>query len=194
MKKRALDILRDSPVTGMGVSEIESRMRRSSIRRSTPPALYVAMAFLLLVIALYFAKISVLTMGMISEYGQTLSTLLLFVIDVVMLMITVDSVMGVTSSRPASWRKVMRAAMLLFLFSLVGTYLEGSTAATFTTLSPVLVAIISIPVGLIMFLRSVREFYVPPMLDCPPLRRWIGFALFSQLFPARRYRILYGDN
>ena len=41
---------------------------------------------------------------------------------------------------------------------------------------------------------SVRDYYVPPMESRRPLRSWIAFAAFSQLYPKGEYRIVYAEE
>ena len=88
----------------------------------------------------------------------------------------------------------MRGALLLFVFSIVGAALGSASATGLVALSPLFVTVVCIPIAAIMMMRSVRSYYVPPMLEMPSLGRWLSFVLFTQLFPARKYEIDYGDS
>lgn len=184
--------LRKIPIIRGAISETERLMRQFQGHERLPAPLYIAVFFLFLIIAVYFMQLAVLGIGITSDYGDIPLSVLTYIIDVIMLITTVDAVMGISSKKPSSWRKVMRGAMLLFVFSIIGAVLGSASATGLVALSPLLVTAICVPMAAIMFMRSVRNYYVPPMLEMPPLRRWIAFALFSQLFPARKYEIYYG--
>lgn len=192
MVRDPVDIIRKVPIARDAVAEVERIQRQMEKYDSLPMALYVAEVFLFIIIAIYFTKLAVLSMGLVSDYGDHVMNVITYVIDVVMLIATVDAVLGISSRKPSSWRKVMRGAGLLFIFSIVGSLLgAGMSASALLTLSPVAVAVICIPVAAIMFTRSVREHYVPPMQQMPSLGRWLSFAFFGQLFPNGRYEIDY---
>ena len=191
MPSDTADTLRRIPIVGGVVSETERIKRQIDEHERLPVPLYIAELFLFLIIAVYFMQLAVLGMGIVSDYGDIPISVLTFIIDVIMIIATVDAVMGVSSKKPSSWRKVMRGAMLLFVFSIIGAALGSASATGLVALSPLVVTVICIPMAAIMFLKSVRSYYIPPMLEMPPLRRWIGYAFFSQLFPARKYEISY---
>lgn len=192
MSDDILDLVKKVPVAGGAVEEAQKFRRRVRSHRRLPLPLYLAEFFLFVVIAVYFAKICVMCAGMASDIGGPRTTILVYVVDVIMMIATLDAVLGITSSKPSSWRKVMRSALLLFVFSLIG-YVSGTglSASSLVVMNPLLIAAICIPVGAIMFLRSVREYYVPLKQEMPPLSRWVKYMLFTQLFPARKYQLSY---
>ena len=186
------DIIRKIPIAKDAVAEAERIQRQVKGHESLPAALYVAEAFLFIIIAIYFAKLAVLGMGIVSDYGDHVTSVITYVIDVIMLIATVDAVLGISSRKQSSWRKVMRGAVILFVFSLIGSAAgTGMSASALVTFSPIVVAVMCIPVMGIMLTRNVREHYVPPFQDMPGIGRWIAFTFFGQLFPARRYEIDY---
>ena len=143
MDRDPLDLIRKVPVARNAVAEVERIQRQVEKHDSLPVALYVAEVFLFIIIAIYFTKLAVLSMGLVSDYGDHVMNVVTYVIDVVMLIATVDAVLGISSRKPSSWRKVMRGAGLLFIFSIVGSLLgAGMSASALLTLSPVVVAVI----------------------------------------------------
>lgn len=186
------DDIRRVPVVGSFVSEMDRIGRQVEMHERLPASLYVAGFFLFLIIAVYFIQLAVLGMGIASDYGDLVVSVVTFVIDVVMLIATVDAVLGISSRKPSSWRKVMRGALLLFVLSILTAVLGSASATGLVAMSPVLVTVICIPIAAIMMTGTVRDYYVPPMLEMPPLRRWVAYIFFTQLFPAREYRIRYG--
>lgn len=185
------DAIMKIPIVGGIVSETKRIGRQVEGHERLPAPLYIAELFLFLIIAVYFMQLAVLGMGITSDYGDIPLSVLTYIIDVIMIIATVDAVMGIASKRPSSWRKTMRGAVLLFVFSILTSVVGSSTATGLVALSPLIVTAICIPMVAIMFLKSVRSYYVPPMLEMPKLHRWIAFVFFFQLFPARRYEISY---
>ena len=194
MPREPVDAIRKIPIAGSVIAGAERIGRQIEGHERLPVPLYIAEFFLFLVIAVYFIQLAVLGMGITSDYGDVVISVLTYIIDVVMIIATVDAVLGISSKKPSSWRKVMRGALLLFVFSIVGAVLGSASATGLVALSPLFVTVVCIPIAAIMMMRSVRSYYVPPMLEMPSLGRWLGFVLFTQLFPARKYEIDYGDS
>ncbi len=191
MPEEPADVLRRIPLVGRAVAGAERIGRQIEGHEHLPVPLYIAELFLFLIIAVYFIQLTVLGMGITSDYGDVVISVMTYMIDVVMIIATVDAVLGISSKKPSSWRKVMRGALLLFVFSIVGALLGSVSATGLVALSPLFVTVVCIPIAAIMMLRPVREYYVPPMLDMPSIGRWISYILFTQLFPARKYEIDY---
>lgn len=185
------DFLRRIPVAGSVITGAERIGRQIEGHERLPIPLYIAELFLFLIIAVYFMQLAVLGMGITSDYGDVVISVATYTIDVIMIIATVDAVLGISSKKPSSWRKVMRGALLLFVFSIIGAVLGSASATGLVTLSPLFVTVVCIPIAAIMMLKSVRSYYVPPMLEMPSVGRWLGFVLFTQLFPAREYEIDY---
>lgn len=185
-----MELLHRLPVVRDVVSETASIRRQLRSHESVPAALYAAQFLLFVIMAVYFTKLAMLAMGVTSGYGDQQASVIIYIVDVAMLLTAVDAVLGIQSRRPASWRKVMRSAILLFLFSVAGMLVgTGMSASSLVTFSPIAVAAICIPVSFLMFTGSVRRYYVHPMLEMPPLGRWVVYILFSRLFPARGYEL-----
>lgn len=171
----------------------------SKISTKLPAGVIVAEGFLVFILAIYFAKICVLSMGLFVEGpsdGIILSWNLLFLVaEIAMLFITADSLMGLSSRRPKGWKKAARGALLLLLFTLIGSFIHGSLAVSgLVSLDPILVAPLVFIVMAVILLPSVRDYYVPPMESRLPLRAWISFAAVSELYPADSYRIRYAEE
>ena len=171
----------------------------SGITKKCPAGVIVAEAFLVFIMASYFAKICVLSMGLFVEApsdGIILSWNLLFLLaEVAMLFITADSLMGLSSRRPKGWKKAARGALLLLVFTLIGSFIQGSVAVSgLVSLDPLIVAPLVLIVMISILVPSVRDYYVPPMEVRRPLRAWLAFVAFSELYPAGTYRIRYAEE
>lgn len=169
------------------------------ITKKRPAGVIVAEAFLVFIMAIYFAKVCVLSMGLFVEApsdGIILSWNLLFLLaEVAMLFITADSLMGLSSRRPKGWKKAARGALLLLVFTLIGSFIQGSVAVSgLVSLDPLIAAPLVLTVMISILVSSVRDYYVPPMEVRRPLRAWLAFAAFSDLYPAGTYRISYAEE
>ncbi len=116
------------------------------------------------------------------------------VFSVGMAILAIDSMMGISSGRPKSWRKVMRSSISLFLvnaiFDVLNYYHITSSSQLFNTY---FVGLIILVIFLIMCLPSVRSFYSPPMYPMPPLKDWMKFITFVPLIGAESYSFSYED-
>ena len=153
--------------------------------RATKLALKLAELFLLFVMGLYMVKICIIVNGMYVDFGRPYVSMFMFLVEVLMLVVTCDSVLVISSRRPKAWKKVVRASFLLVIFNLVAWMgLSQSTALGFVALNPALVTPFSLAILVIMFTRPVRSYYVPLMEDERPLWDWVKYA----------YRIIYEDD
>lgn len=164
-----------------------------------PAGIIVAECFLVFILAIYFAKICVLSMGLFVEgpsEGIIFSWNLLFLVaEVAMFFITADSLMGLSSRRPKGWKKAARGALLLLLFTLMGSFIHGSLAVSgLVSLDPMFVVPLVIIVMVVILLPSVRDYYVPPMESRRLLRAWIAFTAVSELYSSDSYRIRYAEE
>ncbi len=165
-----------------------------------PFSILVAEVFLILILIIYFAKICTLGMGMFLERPWTEIpfswNMLFFICDIAMMFITVDSMLGLSSRRPKGWKKAMRGAIFLLLFTLIGRFIgsSGLTVSSYITLGLDIVIPLVILIFVLMMLPSVRDYYVPPMESRRPLLAWLRFAFFSPLYPSGKYRIAYAED
>ncbi|MDO5854038.1 MAG: hypothetical protein Q4Q62_08425 [Thermoplasmata archaeon] len=166
-----------------------------------PLALLVAEGFLVLILSIYVGKIGVLAMYLLNEGpGGGMPTgvswnLFIFLCEIAMLFVTADALLGISSRRPKGWKKAVRGSLLLLLFTIVGTYTKDmGSVSSMVTLDPIIVLPLVVVVFALMLLPGVRRYYVPPMEEDRPLSKWIGFAFFSELYPAGRYRIAYDEE
>ena len=129
------------------------------------------------------------------DFGRPYVSMFMFLVEVLMLVVTCDSVLVISSRRPKAWKKVVRASFLLVIFNLVAWMgLSQSTALGFVALNPALVTPFSLAILVIMFTRPVRSYYVPLMEDDRPLKDWVKSVFASPLYTSEGYRIIYEDD
>ena len=109
--------------------------------------------------------------------------------------LAVNGMMGMSSARPASWRKVVRSAFtLLFLAMYHGVLTNyGYMYYGIVFNNWVFLAMVVI-VEIIMFLPSVRRYYTPPMHRTPPMIDWLKYTLVTPLFAVENYELAYPDD
>ncbi len=166
--------------------------------RGTPAGVLIAEAFLMFIMITYFAKICVLSMGLLVESsdGPLPSwNLIFFVIEIAMILITADAVFGLSSRKPAGWKKAARGSFILLALTILGSLVTERIAVSgLVSLDPLYVTPMVLIVMVALLTPSVRDYYVPPMESRRPLRSWIAFAAFSQLYPKGEYRIAYAEE
>lgn len=171
------------------------RLARGLRKGGVPLALKLAELFLLFVMGLYMVKICIIVNGMYVDFGRPYVSMFMFLVEVLMLVVTCDSVLVISSRRPKAWKKVVRASFLLVIFNLVAWMgLSQSTALGFVALNPALVTPFSLAILVIMFTRPVRSYYVPLMEDDRPLKDWFKSVFASPLYTSEGYRIIYEDD
>ena len=176
---------------------MKDRRADLGVGRKGPAWIWVAEAFLVFLMAVYVAKLCILGMALLEEDpGIYLSwNLLFFGLEIFMLFVTADSLLGLSSRRPAGWKKAARGSFLLAVFTVLGAAIGPELSASgLVTFDPRIVIPIVLAVMAVLLLPSVRAYYVPPMESKRPLSAWAAFAAFSELYPSGGYRIRYEDE
>ena len=175
----------------VNVGELASSLVSKAVR---PVALRVAELFMMAIVGIYVAKLVVLGIGFSTGYGFREAALVSFVAGTALMFMTVDSLLTLSSADPRSWKKAVRAAVLLVVVNLLYRLGISATAAGVVSFNPVLIIAVSVIVIVCLFDRRVRGYFVPPGLEAPPLRSWIAFAAFWPLFPSEHYRMAFPEE
>ncbi|MBR4227045.1 MAG: hypothetical protein IKR86_09860 [Candidatus Methanomethylophilaceae archaeon] len=164
-------------------------------RAKVPKPLLMGELFLCLVIVRYMMNFII---GLYIDVGSNWSLsikILAMLFSLAMVLLAVSSVVGIASARPKSWRKVMRASIMLMMANTlygvldsVGVHFDG---VVFDDLFLLVLTVLTL--GL-MLLPSVRRFYLPPLTNDPPLRIWIGYIFATPLFPDASYSFVTEDD
>ncbi len=151
----------------------------------------------LLGLAIFRYTVCFLTGAVVGWYDtmEMIASISMMVFNLAMLLLTADSIIGIASARPSSWRKVMRSSIILVSISLLYDFLEGiGIDYAFLAFQDYLIVPVVAVTILIMMLPSVRRFYTPPLAEMPPLKSWIGYIFFWPLLPRGTYRFSKGDS
>ena len=164
-------------------------------RNRMPPILVVAELLLLIMVFRNIINFVIAVSPRDPSVMVVIVNLVSIGTNVVSTMLAVNGMIGISSSRPKSWRKIARSGISL-LFLDVYYYvmsLVGFIPRTMVMNSPVIIILI-IVVEIIVFLPSVRRYYTPPLFHVPPLKDWILFIGVRPLFSAESYRLAYPDD
>jgi hypothetical protein len=103
----------------------------------------------------------------------------------------VNTMFGLPSASRYSWRSAVRTLVFLLLaswsYELIGT-------SYFNIMPLTEMLILSVVAILILMLPQVRAYYVPPMIEMPPLKWWIKFCFLKPKEYLYEYKFTYNDN
>ncbi len=188
-----------SELENMGLGNLKRKKDcvEGAIRKwMRPVSLFIAELFLLLIVCIYSSKICIMGMGLLEgDYsGREVEFLIMCVFDIAMMFLSLDSIIGISSRKPQSWRKVIRAGFLLMVISVLNWIVGISIPGDLTTVNPlVLLPLVAIIIA-IMFRCKVRRYYTPPLVEEKPLGEWIKYAVNAQAFDSESYRICYQNK
>ena len=179
------------PISGGLRTDKEDSYRRL---RRIPKTLYVAIAVLGLVMMIYLTKLAVLAIGLLSGFGKPELNIIVFVFEFAMIVLTIDSIIGITSNRPKAWRKVERSCIITMMAMSIGSMgYNENLASSLVVVEPVYMVALAIPF-VMMFRHNVREYYTPPMTEVRPVKDWLLFILTGSIYPPNTYELKYPDE
>ena len=167
------------------------RLRRGNVRRSRkenemPAGLIIAELFIAVMCITYVFKITGTMMDI--EAADTLypSVINVFMLqmNLVFLVTTVFALLGVSSRRAESWKKVVRSCFTFTFSSFMSAFLVQSDSYTHAfDFNPYATAIVlSIIVLMMLFSEDIKRFYTPPLMEVRPTFSWLGYIFFGKLY------------
>lgn len=165
------------------------------VGRKTPKILFIGEFLLAIVLFRYLLNFTSMVSPIEGSWLKVAVNLISIVLSLTLTILTVNSILGIPSARPQSWRVVVRASVILFITNFIYGFLEDmgliSTGIVFRI---EYVGIIVVLVDIIMFLPSVRKYYTPPLSDMPPLKKWFMYLFNIPLIDAESYKFIYKDQ
>ncbi|AMK13949.1 hypothetical protein AUP07_0902 [methanogenic archaeon mixed culture ISO4-G1] len=152
-----------------------------------PPILLVVEVFLALAILRNLNMFGIEAFIIDYDAGIFLKPFVLIVTTVISSVFAVLTMFGLPSSNRFSWRASVRTIIFLILSNILYEYL-GETYLNVLSLQDVL--LFSAACLVIMFLPAIREYYVPPLKDMPPLKWWLMFCLIRPDDRHNRYEFV----
>lgn len=180
-------------MSGWKESDDPSRPSRS------PFGVVVAEVFLIFILMIYFAKLGVLMMGLLSEDASDQLDLLgwnfiFYFVEIALFFLSLIGLFGLSSRRPSGWRNAARATVILLFMTVWGTLLGRTMSLTSIVtfrLDQVIPLVVIVLIA--VMLPSVRRWYIPPMMESRPLSAWIRYMISGDLYPKGTYRISYPE-
>ena len=164
----------------------------NSVKR--PKLLIAAEIALTFVIIVYLTKICMLIASIYSGFGKIGISMAAMVFEIVMMYIAFDSLIGISSNRPKSWRKTVRSGIIMIVMMAVSNIItHASSGLSLVVFRTEFVLLIMIPTIFIMMTKSVREYYTPPMTENKPLIDWIRYLGIDPLYEAQRFELAYDE-
>lgn len=173
-------------------------LKESILKENRMPFMLVlAELFILVLCANYCLKIVSLEYEMISDYSKymitakgavdmTLSawiTIVLVIVDVYLMIITTDALLGIASRRPTSWRKVARSCITFLAPLWVAAYLaQFSGFSHLFDFNPYITTGFLYNILLMMLLSvSIKAYYTPMDKDPPSILSWLKYIFYGDL-------------
>ncbi len=167
------------------------RLRRGNVRRSRkenemPAGLIIAELFIAVMCITYVFKITGTMMDI--EAADTLypSVINVFMLqmNLVFLVTTVFALLGVSSRRAESWKKVVRSCFTFTFSSFMSAFLVHSDSYVHAfDFNPYATAIVlGIVVLMMLFSYDIKKFYTPPLMKVRPTASWANYILFVKLY------------
>jgi len=168
----------------------------NAAKRTAPGVLLIAQIVLLVALFRYLYILNYIIYPAALPLEGSWMTYVYLAYCLPMSLLVIDAMIGITSSRPDAWAKVVRTATLMLLSNIAYTILNlmgyGSLAIYASTLyvgsSTAIVVVIAMLT--VMFLPSVRKFYTPVMQEVPPIKDWLKLVVYIPLFDAESYRFV----
>ena len=184
------------------------RMVRDVNRK--PALLFFAELFLIVLCANYILKTIALTAMMsenLADYTFTLESVLelpfsslvnlaLVVMNVYFLVLMIDAILGISSRRATSWRKVVRSCVTFTIPLWISAFITKPDKLSHLFDFNVYATTIAIAVLMTIMLASmaIKRFYTPVGYETPPIRSWIRFAVWGSLVPASYTSAAFADD
>ena len=175
-----------------------------------PRILVMAEVFLIVMCANYVLKLIVMSCDMSFDYDRyylawdtiismrvsSWVRIALVLMDVVFVMTTIGSVLGLASRKASSWRKVVRScvtfAIPLWMTALITK--DGGLLHLFDFNVYITTVLLLIILSVMVFSEKVRRYYAPVGREMPPLREWIRFAFWGSIIGAAASAAVFGDD
>ena len=161
-------------------------IRRSREENSMPAGLILAEMFLAVMCASYAFKITGTMMDIAADdalYPSEINAFMLMM-NLVFLVTTVFALLGISSRRAESWKKVVRTCFTFTFSTFMSAYLVHSESFVHEfDFNPYATAIVlGVVVLMMLFSYDIKKFYTPPLMKVRPTASWANYILFGKLY------------
>ena len=168
-----------------------AKKRRRNIRISReenrmPTGLIIAELFLAVMCVSYVFKITGTMMDIATDDTLFPSVLNVFMLqmNLVFLVTTIFAMLGVSSRRTESWKKVVKSCFTFTFSTFLSAFLlQSDSYAHAFDFNPYATAIVlGIVVLMMLFSTDIKKFYTPPLTKVRPTSRWACYIFFGKLY------------
>ena len=169
------------------------KLRKLNVRRTRrenrmPKGLILAELFIVVMCISYVFKITGTMMDIAAddELYPTIINVFMLQMNLVFLVTTIYALLGVSSRRAESWKKVVRSCFTFTFSTFLSAFLLHSTSYTHEfDFNPYATAVILFLVVLMMLLSAdIKKFYTPPLTEVRPTKYWVSYIFFGKLYNA----------
>ena len=168
---------------------------RNPGRNRMPFALFIGEILLLIMIVRNFYNFTIFVTPQDPSFTVVLFNFISIGMCGTATIFAVNGILGISSSRPKSWRKLARSGITMILLNVLYWFLGmfGFVHRS-VVISGVAMVMIVLVTEVIVFLPSVRRYYTPPLHEVPPIKAWLKFIVATPLLPADTYELAYSED
>lgn len=161
-------------------------IHQSRKENSMPAGLIVAEIFLAVMCASYVFKITGTMMDIAADDALYPSVINAFMLqmNLVFLVTTVFALLGISSRRADSWKKVVRTCFTFTFSTFMSAFLVQSDSFVheFDFNPYATAAVLSVVILMMLFSYHIKKFYTPPLMKVRPTASWANYILFGKLY------------
>ena len=171
-----------------------SKMRKRNLRtsrkeNSMPTGLIIAELFLAVMCASYVFKLTGTMMDIASDDILFPSVVNVFMLqmNLVFLVTTIFALLGISSRRTESWKKVVKSCITFTFSTFLSAFLVHSDSYTHAfDFNPwITLAVLLMVVIMMLTSEDIKKFYTPPLEKVRPTLSWVRYIFFGKLYDAR---------
>ncbi len=168
-----------------------SRMRKRNLlssrkENSMPTGLIIAELFMAVMCASYVFKITGTMMDIAADDSLYPSVINVFMLqmNLVFLVTTIFALLGISSRRTESWKKVVKSCFTFSFSTCLSAFLlhSDSYAHAFDFNPYATIAVLGCVVLMMLFSYDIKKFYTPPLEKVRPTSRWAVYIFFGKLY------------
>ena len=154
-----------------------------------PTGLIIAELFLAVMCASYVFKLTGTMMDIASDDILFPSVVNVFMLqmNLVFLVTTIFALLGISSRRTESWKKVVKSCITFTFSTFLSAFLVHSDSYTHAfDFNPwITLAVLLMVVIMMLTSEDIKKFYTPPLEKVRPTLSWVRYIFFGKLYDAR---------
>ena len=168
-----------------------SRMRKRNLlssrkENSMPTGLIIAELFMAVMCASSVFKITGTMMDIAADDSLYPSVINVFMLqmNLVFLVTTIFALLGISSRRTESWKKVVKSCFTFSFSTCLSAFLlhSDSYAHAFDFNPYATIAGLGCVVLMMLFSYDIKKFYTPPLEKVRPTSKWAVYIFFGKLY------------